>query len=164
MVAARASLAGVVRRYSDEVSAVPRQLVVQLAAEFEPALIEDGFVQAGFGPNVSSRCSCRACRRSRHVSYLQVLDTHHRVVLADRGGALVQEIAADVTNTRVKTLDAGFGLFPVVAEFDFAAHRLLRFAQSCFMLFEAVERRVERAVRERGKPRNAHVDANGRCG
>jgi hypothetical protein len=35
--------------------AVPCQLVVQLAAELEPALIEDGFIQAGLGPNVLAR-------------------------------------------------------------------------------------------------------------
>jgi hypothetical protein len=52
MIALRASSAGVPRRHEDERTAAPRQLVFQLTAELEPTLIEDGFVQAGLGPNV----------------------------------------------------------------------------------------------------------------
>src|SRR5690606_11130244 len=58
------------------------------------------------------------------------------------------------------TLDAGFSLLPVVAELRFAAHGLLRFAQGRFMPLEAVERRVERAVRECGEAGHAHVDTH----
>jgi hypothetical protein len=47
--------ARVPRRHGDEMPAVPCQLVIQLAAELEPALIENGFVQAGLGLNVSTR-------------------------------------------------------------------------------------------------------------
>ena len=164
MAAARTAAARVLRRHSDEVSAVPRQLVVQLAAKLEPTLIEDGLVQARLGPNVSSRCICRACRRLGHVPHLQVLDTHHRVVLADRCRALVQVVAAGVADTGVNAPDSGFRLLPVVAEFGFAAHGLLRLAQGCFMPLEAVERRVERAVRECGEAGHAHVDTHCRGG
>src|SRR5690554_5837088 len=146
MAATWASAARVLRRHGNEMPAVPRQLVVQLTAELEPALIEDGFVQSGLGPNVSSRGICRACRRLGHVPHLQVLDTHHRVVLADRGRGLVQVVAAGVADTGVNALDAGFRLLPVVAELRFAAHRLLRLAQAVFVSLETVERRVERAV------------------
>ena len=62
MAATRAGSARVLRRHHNELAAVPRQLVLQLAAELVPALVEDGFVQAGLGPNVSSRSICRACR------------------------------------------------------------------------------------------------------
>jgi len=55
MVALRASPARILRRYQDQLTPVPRQLVLQLAAELEPTLIEDGFVQAGFGPHVLAR-------------------------------------------------------------------------------------------------------------
>src|SRR5690606_5245040 len=48
--------------------------------------------------------------------------------------------------------------------FGFAAHGLLRFAQGRFMPLEAVERRVERAVRECGEAGHAHVDAHGTGG
>ncbi len=72
MAATRASSAGVARRNDDEVSAIPCQLVIQLAAELEPALIENGLIQARLGPNVSSRGICRACRRLGHVPHLQV--------------------------------------------------------------------------------------------
>ena len=56
------------------------------------------------------------------------------------------------------TLDAGFRLLPVVAEFLLATHRLLRLAQGRFMPLEAAQRRVERAIRERGEPGNPQVD------
>ena len=85
MPAARTRPARVLRRHGDEMSAVPRQLVVQLAAELGPALVEDGLVQAGLGPNISAWTFGCACRRLGHVPHLQVLDAHHRVVLADRG-------------------------------------------------------------------------------
>ena len=55
MAAARTRLAGVPGRYGDELTTVPGQLVVQLAAELIPALIEDGFIQAGFGLDVFAR-------------------------------------------------------------------------------------------------------------
>src|SRR5574343_615772 len=108
MAATWASAARVLRRHSDEMPAAPRQFVVQLAAELGPALIEDGLVQAGLGANVPSRRVCRACRRFGHIPHLQVLDTHHRVVLADRGGALVQVVAAGVSDAGMDALDSGF--------------------------------------------------------
>ncbi len=85
MSTTRAGSAGVLRRHGNEPPTIPRQFIIQLATELEPALIEDGFVQAGLGPNVSSRLFGSTRRRLGHVPYLQVLDTHHRVVLADRG-------------------------------------------------------------------------------
>lgn len=72
----------------------------------------------------------------------------------------MQEVAAGVADTGVNALDSGFRLLPVVAEFGFAAHGLLRFAQGRFMPLEAVERRVERAVRECGEADHAHVDTH----
>ena len=85
MAATWASAACVLRRHGDEMPAAPRQLVVQLAAELGPALVEDGFVQAGLGANLSARTFGCACRRFGHIPHLQVLNAHHRVVLADRG-------------------------------------------------------------------------------
>jgi len=161
MAAAWAGAARILWRYGDQIPATPCQFVIQLTAEFEPALIEDGFVQARLGPNVSSRRICRTCRRPGHVPYLQVLDTHHRVVLADRGRGLVQEVAAGIADAGMDALDAGFCLLPVAAELRLAAHRLLRLAQSSLMPLETVERCVERPVRERGKARHAHVDSDG---
>ena len=160
MAACRACPARVLRRHGHQPASVPRQLVLKLPAKLEPALIEDGLVQARLGPNVFSRRINRACRRLGHIPHLQVLDTHHRVVLADRGGALVQVVAAGIADAGVNALDAGFRLLPVVAEFGFAAQTLLRFAQGGFMTLEAVDRCVERAVRQGGESRNAHVDAD----
>jgi hypothetical protein len=55
MVALRTTPARILRRYEDQLTPVPRQLVLQLAAELEPTLIEDGSVQAGLGPNACTR-------------------------------------------------------------------------------------------------------------
>lgn len=52
MAAARTGATGVVRRHRDEIAARPLELVIQLAAKLEPALIEDDFVQADFGLHV----------------------------------------------------------------------------------------------------------------
>jgi len=46
MVALRTPPARILRWYEDQLTPVPGQFVLQLAAELEPALIEDGFVQA----------------------------------------------------------------------------------------------------------------------
>jgi len=86
------------------------------------------------------------------------------VVLADRGGALVQVVATGIADAGMNLLDAGFRPSPVVAEFHLAAHELLSMAQALFVPLEAVQRRVERAVRERGKPGDAHVDTHRRGG
>jgi hypothetical protein len=160
MTAARAGAAGVVRRYDDETAAIPGELVLQLPPELVPALIEDRLVQAGLGPNVFPRRIYCACRRLGHIPHLQVLDTHYRVVFADRGRGLVQEIAAGVGDAGVDTLDACFRLLPVAAELDLAGERLLCLAQALLVPLEAVEGCVERAVAERSEPGNTHVDTN----
>jgi len=82
------------------------------------------------------------------------------VVLADRGRGFVQVIASGIADTGMNFLDSGFGLFPVVAELFFAAHRPLGFGQRLFVALEAVEWRQKTTVAQRGKPGNAHIDVN----
>ena len=82
------------------------------------------------------------------------------MVLADRGRGFVQIVAAGVADTVMHALGAGFGLLPVIAELSLTAHGLLRFAQGRFMALEAIERCVERTVRERSEAGNADVDAD----
>lgn len=41
----------------------------------------------------------------------------------------MQVVAAGVADAGMESLDAGFGLLPVVAEFRLAAHGLLRFGR-----------------------------------
>ena len=53
--AAQAGAARVLRRHRHQPTAPPYQLVVQLAAELEPTLIEDGLVQTSLGGHVSVR-------------------------------------------------------------------------------------------------------------
>lgn len=76
----------------------------------------------------------------------------------------MQEVAADVASAGMNLPDAGLCLLPVVAEPDLSAHGLLRAAQRLFAPPEAVERRVKRPIRERGKAGHAHIDADGARG
>jgi len=163
MPAARTGPAGVLWGHRDQVPTVPRRLVVQLPAELEPTLIENGFVQAGLGPNVGARRFHRPGRRRRHVANLQVLDAHHRVVFADRGRGLVQVVAPGVADAGMDALDVGFRLLPVVAELGLAAHGALRLHQRLFLALEAVEGLEHRAVAQGGEADNTHVDPDGRA-
>ena len=103
MAATRAGATRALRRHGDEPATVPLQLVVQLTAELKPALIEDGFVQAGLGPNVSARILDIAFGRLAHIAHPQVLNAHHRVVLADSGCGLVQIVTPGVADTGMDT-------------------------------------------------------------
>jgi len=161
MPAGRTRPAGVGQRYGHKQAAVPRQLVVQLAAELEPAMVEDAFVQARFGLHVFTRLLGAACRRPGHVPHLQVLDAHHRVVLADSGRGLVQIVPADVGDPGVDTLNSGFGLCPVAAEFDLAAHCPLVAAQTNLMTLEAGQRHEIAPIAHGGKTGNAYIDTDG---
>jgi len=96
--------------------------------------------------------------RALERPHLQVLDTHHRVVIADRGRGLVQVVAASVADAGTDALDAG--LVPVAAELRLAAHRPLRATQARFIPPEAVQRFEKRAVAERCKTGDADIDAN----
>ncbi len=161
MPAARARPAGVGGRYGNEQPAVPVELVVQLTAKLEPALIQNGLVQSRLGGDVSARCFDTACRRLGHIPHPQVLNCHHRVFFADGGRGLVQIVAAAVTDAGMDALDSGFRLLPVAAEFDLAAHRPLIAAQSGLVALETVKRRKETAVAHRSEAGNTHIYANG---
>ena len=108
MTAGRTRPAGVVCGNRQHIAAEPNLLVFQLPPELEPSLIEDGLVQARFGFDVTPWRIAAACCGFGHIPYLQVLDTHHRVVFADCGRGLVQEIAASIGDAGVNLLDAGF--------------------------------------------------------
>ena len=76
----------------------------------------------------------------------------------------MQIVAPGVTDTGVRVLHLPFGLVPVFAEFDCTAHAPLVTGQALLVLFEAVKRGNERAVRQRGKASEPQVDTNGRAG
>ena len=125
MAAGRARPRRVLRRHDDEMPAGPCQLVAQLSAELEPALVEDGFVQTGLGPHVLSRCSVvpaadlvmfRTCKSSIHtIAWFWLIAVEVLCRKSRRALPIRSECA-----------DSGFRLLPVVAEFGFAAHGLLR--------------------------------------
>lgn len=139
------------RWHRNEVPTLPGQLVVELPAALEPALIEDRLVQTGLGPNVSSRLLGSPCRRLGHIPHRQVLHEHERVVLADRVRGLVQVVAPEVGEGCVDTWNPGFGPLPVVAELHLAAHGTLRPAKPCRVPPEGVERVHGVAVAELGQ-------------
>ena len=85
----RTGPAGIDRRHGDQPAAVPGQLVFQLTPQFSPALVEDRSIQAGLGPYLAPRTLHAASSRTRQVAYPKILDTHNRVVFADRGRGLV---------------------------------------------------------------------------
>ena len=63
-----------VRRYGNEYSASPVELVFQLAAKLEPALIKDGFVWPRLSRYVFTRYFGRALARLGHIFHLQILN------------------------------------------------------------------------------------------
>src|SRR5882724_404741 len=69
-----------------------------------------------------------------------------------------------MADTGMDSLDAGLGLFPVVAELQLAAQRPLRAPQSGLVPPEAVQRREETAIAEGGESGNTHIDADGAGG
>ena len=79
----------------------PCQLVVQLAAEFAPALVEDGAIQAGLLFHLLAVGFGIAFAGLGHIPYLQIFDAHDRVVLADGRVSLVQIVLAGITEVYV---------------------------------------------------------------
>src|SRR5574344_1881012 len=122
VAATGASLASVVRRHCNKQPASPSYFVFQLAAKLAPPLIEDGAIQPRLLLDPFAVLFTIALGRLGHIPDLQILNTNERVVLADRCGGLVQKVFAGVGYAAVNLLNLGFFLFPVVAEFDFAAH------------------------------------------
>ena len=70
--------AGVLRRHDNEDATTPRELVLELAVELEPSLIENRAIEARFGPNASPRMRNSSRCRLGHVPHLQVLDAHQQ--------------------------------------------------------------------------------------
>ena len=91
----------------DDVPAVPRSLVLQLASQFAPRRIADRSVEALL-------VRTAALRASAHVLHSQVLDDD-RLVLADhRSGQLVQEVTPSISRARLDARDLEPGLLSVV--------------------------------------------------
>src|SRR6202041_2391784 len=117
----RTGPAGIDRRHGDQPAAVPGQLVFQLTPQFSPALVEDRSIQAGLGPHLAPRTLHAASSRARQVAYPKILDTHDRVVFADRGRGLVSIIPTCIGYTDVKAGEPSLRSFPGLAELLFSA-------------------------------------------
>ena len=61
------------------------------------------------------------------------------MVVADGARGLMQKVAVSVPDTGGNALEAGFRLFPVVAEPGLATHGALRLAQGRFVPIDAVQ-------------------------
>ena len=75
----------------------------------------------------------------------------------------MQKVFPGVGDASVNTLDAGFRLLPVVAEFDFAAHCSLIASQPLLVFLEAVERFDVAAVTQGGETGDTHIDTDCRA-
>src|SRR5436853_1228219 len=62
---------------------LPLRLVRQLAAQFEPACVQNRTVESRLLANPLSRPCLRALGGGRHILYRKVLDKHDGVVFAD---------------------------------------------------------------------------------
>ncbi|MBW4047833.1 MAG: hypothetical protein HIU89_07830 [Proteobacteria bacterium] len=123
MATAWTGATGAGRRQGNEPSTTPLELVVQWAAKLGPALVEDRLVEPRFDPDIPARSFDRSRRAARHALHLQVLDAHHRVVLADGWRVLVQDVAPGIAEPLVEQCDFGLCLPSVLAELHLAAHR-----------------------------------------
>ena len=159
-----ARLTRVLRRHHDEPAPSPRELVLELSPEPSPSLIEDGFVQAGLGPHVSTWLLDGACRRLGQIPDLQVLHDHHRVGLAEGGGGFVQVVLTDMADAGMKALDCGLCLLPVLTERDLPAHDPLCFPQASFVFLETIERFDVASIAQGGEPDNTQIDPHGTRG
>ena len=157
VTAFRARGARVAGRHQYQHAPVPVRLVFQLAAKLAPSLIQNGLVENRLGLHVPTRFIPRPPRRTRHPFHLQILQAHHRVVLADGVGDLVQVVGSDVGDPGVDLRHAELLPLPVVASPDLATEGLLSLAQSVFMSAKRIHGFVVRAVRQRGKPDNPKV-------
>ena len=155
--AGRTGLAGVGRRHQHPPAALPLELVIELTHELAPALVQNGPVQPGLGPDVPAGFIEGACRRPAHVPHVQVLDKNHRLVLADGRRGLVQEVLPAAGNLVVKPLNPP--LLPVGRERHLAGQGALRPGQFVLMLVEGVERRMGGPVGQGGEGGHAQVDA-----
>jgi hypothetical protein len=113
VLALRTLAACVLGRHGYEKTAVPLRLVLQPAAQFERAGVENGTVESRLLANLLSRLGLPALGGRRHILYLKVFDKHDGVVFADVVRRLVYEVLSDIGNLGVQLGDFGFRLLPV---------------------------------------------------
>ena len=163
MAAGRTRLACVLRRYCQQYAAVPLDFVVELSPEFTPALVKDRAVQAGLLLHPLAVPLAIALSGPRHVLDPQILNTYERVVLADRGTGLMQEVFSGVRDSGVNLLNVGFRLFPVITELDFTTHASLRARKALLVRLETIQWRNIAAVTQRRETGDSDIDTNCRC-
>ena len=111
--ARRAGLRGIRRVHQKQHAAGPLKLVAQHLAELSPSLIENGFVQSRFLPDIASGLLDGTLCGRRHVLHFQIFQYHHRVVFADDRTDLMQNGLAHLRDTLMQSRDFGLLLFPV---------------------------------------------------
>jgi len=154
-------LACVLRRDYEQQAARPIQFVSKLPPKLIPSLIEDRFVQPGFGTDIPARMFKAARCRTAHVLHPQVFHDNYRVVFADDCRGLVEKIASYVGNSFVQPLNLGFLSVPVCREFDLAGQFALHGRKFVLVFTKGMERGQTFAAGKRGEAGYAHVYANG---
>ncbi len=96
-----AGLARVSRVDSGQLATMGLKLVVKLAAKLIPALVEDGFVQAGLGSHILARRCGGAARAGAHVADLEVLNRNDSVPAGQTRCELVQPVIFLMCNAAV---------------------------------------------------------------
>ena len=161
--AGRAFLTGAMRRDRFQPATFPGGLVVQLAAELAPALIQDRAVEPGLLPNPAAGLLGGAASRTGHAGYLEVFDDHQRVAFADGGRRFVQVVGSGVGDLALDALNPSLGLEPIAAVLGLAGHLPLGLGQSVLVAGEGVawfQHRFPLPIPEGGEAHHAEVDAN----
>ena len=89
---------------------LPAKLFPPLVEEGLEAGLEDGLVESGFLLDVPAGLFDSAGGGSGHIAHLEILHDNHRVVFADGGRSLMQEVQTNVGNAGVNALDLGLRL------------------------------------------------------
>ena len=155
-----ACLTGILRRYDNQLSTQPFQLVLKLPPKLEPSLIQYGLVQAGLGAHIFARNFKRTGSRTRHIPHFQIFNHDKSVVFADCRCDLMQKIVAHIGYCSVQALDFGFELLPVGGKLYSFCQLPLQLCQLLFMLSETVQWFDGGAIGERCKAGNTHINAH----
>ena len=161
--AGRTFLTGAMRWDRFQPATFPGGLVVELAAELAPALIQDRAVEPGLLPNPAAGLLGGAAGRTGHAGYLEVFDDHQRVAFADGGRRFVQVVGSGVGDLALDALNPSLGLEPIAAVLGLAGHLPLGLGQSVLVAGEGVEwfqHRFPLPIPEGGEAHHAEVDAN----
>ncbi len=119
MSASGTRLRGIGRIHQEQHATGPLELITQHSLQLSPPLVENGFVQSGFLPDIASGCLDRSLCGTGHIHHLQVFQHDHRVVFADDRADLMQDGFTHFRDPLMQSRDFRFLKFPVGGKFPF---------------------------------------------